>query len=118
MTIPNLQSPHVRKRSVYDEDLDSQDLRRRSWPVIPCQGFQTPAWDSPNSSLRLAKWASNRPEGGYHRPIFDLHNGRLRERANSGAHETHVQAKSRGIKNGSVALDPPAGLMPILLSAN
>ena len=49
------------------------------------------------------KWAQDHPGGGCHRPLLDLRNGRLEERANSGAHETHVQAQRPGSKEWSVA---------------
>jgi len=79
--------------------------------------MSTPAWDSPNSSSCSAKWAWDRPEGECHRPVLDLRDRRLKERANSGAHKTLVQAQSPEFKDGSVAPRPPAGPMPILMSA-
>jgi len=50
--------------------------------------------------------------------MIECRNGGFKERANIGAHETRVHVQSAALKDGSVALRPPAGSMPILLSAN
>jgi len=84
---------------------------RRSWRGAPCQGFHFPAWDSPNSSLRSAKWVWDRPEGGCHRPFLEFRNRRLKERDPCASTGCGIQGMVYGSR-------PPAGPMPILLSTN
>jgi len=84
----------------------------------PIPRIKSPAWDSPNSCSRSAKWAWDWLRSRCHRPNLDLRNGRLKERGNIGAQETRLQLQSPEFKVASVAPRPPAGPTPILLSAN